>query len=142
MTFLILYETQAGTTQFVASLLQKHLQALGHQITLHQVSVDGQPDLGQYQGLIVGAPTYHHGQIDFNMANFLEEFKPNLNQKTVGAFGLGDSMYDEYCTSADVLQEWLKSRGGKPKVQPLKIDGYPDDENVLQKWVDSLLKPT
>jgi flavodoxin len=136
MKILILFETEAGTTQFVATLIKKHLNEHGQEADLHQASLDGLPKLEKYDGLIMGAPTYHHGQLPQHMADFLADFKPDLHKKLVAAYGLGDSMYPEYCTAADLLQDWLKSRGGVPTTEPLKIDGYPDDLEGLNRWVE------
>jgi len=135
MKTLIIYETQAGTTQYVATLIQQELLGLGQEAELHQVSVDGSPNLDAYQTVIFGAPTYGHGNVDFKMADFLATFKPDLAGKNVAVFGLGESSYDVFCAAADILNQWVQTHGAKPLVSPLKIDGYPADIPVLKKWV-------
>jgi flavodoxin I len=136
MKIKIVYETQSGTTQYVAELMQKELQALGHQADIHSVRYDGmQPDFSGYDGLLFGSPTYEDGQMENSMKVFTARTTLDLSKFKIGVFGLGNSYYPQFCTAADLLVQWVEKNQGKALTAPLKIDGFPDDVAPIQKWV-------
>jgi|GEM_PF-599869 len=139
MRIKIIYETQTGTTQYVSEVMQEKLTELGHQVDLHSVRYDGHsPDIIGYDALLIGAPTYEDGKLETAMRVFIARFTPNLSTYKVAVFGLGNSTYPQFCTSATILEDWVKKHGGTPLMPALKIDGFPDDLAPIEKWIAEL----
>ena len=139
MNILIVYETQNGTTQYVAEIIQKQLQELGHQATLHSVRINGMdPPLANYDAVLFGAPTYEDGKLENTMRVYTAKSSPDFSQKKVAVFGLGNSFYPQFCTAATLLAEWVQKNKGTVLVDPLKIDGFPDNLEPIQTWVKLL----
>jgi flavodoxin len=64
-----------------------------------------------------------------------------LHGKRCAVFAPGDSFYEHFCGSVDVLEQKLKELGGELVVDGLKIDGDPDDsEEDIVEWVESIIK--
>jgi flavodoxin I len=139
MKLKIIYETETGTTQYVAEEMQKHLKALGHEADLHSVRVQGfTPDITGYDAVLFGAPTYEDGQLERTMKVFITRTKWDLSKHIVGVFGLGNSSYPQFCVAADVLEEWVKQNQGKVTGQILRIDGFPEDIRPILAWVEQV----
>ncbi len=139
MKIKIIFETQTGTTQYVAEVMQKGLTAMGHQVDLHSVRYDGaEPHLENYDVVLFGAPTYEDGKIETTMRVFLTRFTPDLSKHKVAVFGLGNSMYPQFCIAADVLKEWVEQNHGVLITPLLRIDGFPDDLGPIQEWVKNV----
>jgi len=139
MNILIVFETQNGSTQYVSEVIQKQFQDLGHQVTLHGVKAQGMsPVLDGYDLLLFGAPTYEDGKLENSMRVFVARNNPDFSQKKVAVFGLGNSFYPQFCTSAQILADWVKKNKGNLLVEPLKIDGFPDNLQPIQAWIEQL----
>lgn len=140
MNILIVYETQNGTTQYVAEVMQQQLKDKGHQATLHSVRLQGmEPNYALYDAVLFGAPTYEDGKIENAMRVFIAKSHPDFSQKKVAVFGLGNRFYPQFCYSADTLAEWVKKNQGTLLVEPLKIDGFPDDLTPINAWIDQVV---
>lgn len=139
MKIKIVYETQVGTTQFVAEVLQATLQEVGHEVDLHSIRQKGrQPKLEGYDMVLFGSPTYNEGRPEASVEQMIEEFHPDLSQIKVAVFSLGDKSYEAFCGSAEVLENWVKECKGTPVVPALKVDGYPQEVTGIQEWAKSL----
>ncbi|MBW7955305.1 flavodoxin family protein [Patescibacteria group bacterium] len=139
MKAVIIYETLTGTTQYVAEAMQTQLKELGHEVDLHSLRYQGnQPDLSQYELILFGAPTYEDGKLEQAMRVFIARCKEDLSKYKVAVFGLGNSSYPQFCTSAKILEEWVIKQNGKPLVPVLRIDGFPDDMSPIEEWIDSV----
>jgi len=140
MNILIIYQTQNGTTQYVTEVIQKQLQDAGHQVSLHSVKMQGfELNMKDYDLILFGAPTYEDGKLENSMRVFVAKNSPDFSQKKVAVFGLGNKFYPQFCISADILAEWVRKNKGTLLVEPLKIDGFPDNLQPIQSWVASLL---
>lgn len=139
MNTLIIFETQNGTTQYVAEVMQKALKDLGHETKLHSVRSQGmEPDLAGVDLVLFGGPTYEDGKLESTMRVYVAKSKPDLSQKKIAVFGLGNSFYPQFCTSADILADWVKVNKGTLLIDPLKIDGFPDNLQPIQNWIKTL----
>lgn len=140
MNVLILFETQTGTTQYVAETVAKELTTAGHTVKLHSLKYDGkQLDFAQYQLVLIGAPTYDDGLLEVTMRQYIRENKPDFRTQKVAVFGLGDSSYPQFCTAARFLETWVKTCGGRPLIPTLKVDGFPDDLSPILAWTRELI---
>ncbi len=139
MNILVVFETQNGTTQYVAEVIQKQFQDLGHQVTLHGVKAQGMtPPMMDYDVILFGAPTYEDGKLENSMRVFIARNNPDFSQKKVAVFGLGNRFYPQFCISAQILADWVTKNKGTLLVEPLKIDGFPDNLAPLQSWIAQL----
>jgi flavodoxin I len=140
MNIKIIYETQTGTTQYVAEVMEDTLKTAGHTVTLHSVRYQGnKPVLDGVDVVLFGAPTYEDGKLETAMNVFTKTDNVDLSKYKVAVFGLGNSTYPLFCKSAGILKEWVESKGGKVVVEPLMIDGFPDDITPIQDWIKRLL---
>jgi flavodoxin len=140
MNVKIIYETQTGTTQYVAEVMESVLKTLGHQVTLHSVRTKGnQPELEGFDLVLFGSPTYEDGKLENAMNVFTKTFHSDLSKYKIGVFGLGNSTYPLFCKSAEILQQWVEGQGGKVLTEPLMIDGFPDDISPISEWVKKVL---
>jgi flavodoxin I len=141
MNIKIVYETQTGTTLYVAEIIQDQLRTAGHQVSLHSVKYDGnQPSLDGIELVLFGGPTYDDGKLENTLKEFISQYQPDLSKFKVAVFGLGNSTYPQFCVAADVLEEWVKSRGGQPIVKTLRVDGWPDHIEKITEYVQSILQ--
>ncbi len=137
MKIKIIYETQVGTTKYVAEIIQKKLSTLGHEVDLHSLRTNGrQPDLTGYDAVLFGSPTYNSGQPEPTVSQFMNEFQNDLSPYKVAVFSLGDRSYPEFCGSAEILETWITGHGGNVSIPSLKIDGYPMDFSPILAWAE------
>lgn len=137
MKILILFSTMMGTTEEVAKRIQKSLMESGNQVDLFNVFDNSQVNVSHYDVLILGAPTYDEG-LEVNMKQYIDQQKPNLSKQKIAVFGLGDRMYPHYCTSADILEEWITENSGKLSIESLRIDGYPLTMEFVDVWAKQM----
>jgi flavodoxin I len=116
----IIFGTDTGTTRLIAKKMAKRLgDAAAKPININRIGLD---ELLQYDFLILGTPTYGHGQLpgkDTNIANgswadFLPELeKADLSGKVVALYGLGNQeKYGErFADSLFYLYEAVKKQG-------------------------------
>lgn len=85
---LIVYATRTGATEKIAELLGEGVRIAGHQASVVQVNeIKKETDLGGYDALLFGSPTYHGDMMQkMKTLLFLAE-KVNLEGKIGGAFG-------------------------------------------------------
>jgi flavodoxin len=137
MKIKIIYETQTGTTQYVAEVMQKKFATLGHQADLHSVRYNGStPELEGYDAVLFGAPTYEDGKLETAMRVFITRFSTDLSKYKVAVFGLGNTTFPQFCVSAKILEEWVVQNKGVPSIPALKVDGFPDNVKPIEEWVE------
>lgn len=143
MRAIIVYNTQTGTTQYVAEILQSKLQEFGHQVDLHSVREQGSDlDFSSYQMVILASPTYDDGKLEQGMRVFITKCKADLSPLKMAVVGLGNTSYPQFCTAATILEEWVIQQKGHVQIPTLRIDGFPDDVTPIQDWVVELDKST
>ena len=110
----LVYATTTGNTETVAGYIAS---ATGLE-AVDIGDIDGDTFAG-YDGLIVGAPTWHTGADDCRSGTGWDEFlydtlpSLDLKGKKVGIFGLGDSASygDNFCDAAGELFDCLTGQG-------------------------------
>ena len=117
----IFFGTDTGTTRLIAKKIAKKLDGLAEKpLNVNRIEVD---DMLKYDFLILGTPTYGHGQlpgVDTNIsAGSWQEFLPQLEHadlsgKIIALYGLGNQeKYPErFADSLYYLYEMVKARGG------------------------------
>eukprot|EP00631_Chrysoreinhardia_giraudii_P002525 CAMPEP_0197416450 /NCGR_PEP_ID=MMETSP1170-20131217/2750_1 /TAXON_ID=54406 /ORGANISM="Sarcinochrysis sp, Strain CCMP770" /LENGTH=205 /DNA_ID=CAMNT_0042943345 /DNA_START=107 /DNA_END=724 /DNA_ORIENTATION=+ len=111
----VIYSTTTGNTENVAGYI-KDAAGLDEIYEISEVSDD---TFVGFDGLIVGAPTWHTGADEMRSGTSWDDFLysnlPNmdLNGKKVAIFGVGDqgSYAENFCDAAGELYDCLKARG-------------------------------
>merc|ERR1719388_620977 len=112
----LFFGTQGGNTESVAS-------TIAAETGLEAVDVGGLDDassLAGYDGLIVGAPTWHTGADEQRTGTAWDDFFESLRGmdfagKPVAVFGVGDSVGygDNFCDAIEELHSTFESAGAK-----------------------------
>jgi flavodoxin I len=146
MKILVLFGTLTGNTEIVANQIYTALKTINTNVTLKNVIQTKAQDLEEADFIIAGASTWDDGMIQVDFGTFLEEIaneQPELKNKKIAIFALGDSGYPQFCTAADVLEEQFAKYGLQPVTETLKLDGFPDEAENSQKtidWIEKLKK--
>merc|ERR1719401_1672901 len=111
----LLYATQTGNTETVAGYIA---EAAG--LEAADVGDYGAEDLAEFDGLIVGCPTWNTGADEYRSGtawdDLLDDIKGvDLSGKTVAVFGCGDSegYGDNFCDGIEELNSTFKAAGAK-----------------------------
>jgi flavodoxin I len=116
----IIFGTDTGTTRLIAKKMAKKLGDLADKpININRIGLE---EMLKYDFLILGTPTYGHGQLpgkDTNIANgSWADFLPQLEQadlsgKVVALYGLGnqDKYSERFADSLFYLYDIIKQRG-------------------------------
>merc|ERR1711897_11671 len=109
----LLYATQTGNTETVAGYIA---EATG--LEAADVGDYGAEDLTEFDGLIVGCPTWNTGADEYRSGtawdDVIDEIKGvDLSGKKVAIFGCGDSegYGDNFCDGIEELHETFKAAG-------------------------------
>jgi flavodoxin I len=140
---LIIYGSTTGNTETMAETVKDAIEGKGFDSELKDVSDCVPGDLsGDHDLLILGCPAYGDDEIELqdDFADFYDELDGvSLDGKRYAVFAPGDSSYEYFCGSVDMLEDRMKDLGGKATVEGLKIDGDPADfEDDIVAWVDSV----
>jgi flavodoxin short chain len=144
---LIIYGSTTGNTEFVAEKISEKLEDAGHDVDMENamdVIVDNE-DITKYDTYVWGSSTWNDGELQDDFVELhmqMTDNPPNLSGKNFACFGCGESVYEKFCTAVDILEESLEDWGAEKLQDGLKIDGYPEeDENVekTEKWINNLI---
>jgi flavodoxin I len=109
----LFYATQTGNTETAATAIG---EATGLEAT--DVSDYSAEDLAEYDGLIVGTPTWNTGADEYRSGvawdDLIDEIKGlDLSGKTVAVFGTGDSAGygDNFCDGIEEMYSTFKAAG-------------------------------
>lgn len=125
MKTLLIYATNSGSTLEVSNTISGEFTQKGQEITLKDARDINPDEIGNYDFIIMGSPTYDEG----NMHDLFVTLSQKLDGKTFpgkkfAVFGLGDTSYPHFCGAADHLAEVVKKVGGTLVGEPLKINNY------------------
>jgi len=111
----LLFATQTGNTETVAGYI-----AASTGLEAADVGDYGAADLTEFDGLIVGCPTWNTGADEYRSGtawdDLLDEIKEtDFSGKTVAVFGCGDSQGygDNFCDGIEEMHETFKAAGAK-----------------------------
>lgn len=92
--------------------------------------------------VLLGCPAYGDDTIELqeDFQEFYDQLDgTRLNGKPFAVFAPGDSTYDYFCGSVDMLEDRLTELGGIKAVDGLKVDGDPSDEKTgIVQWAESV----
>lgn len=140
---LIIFGSTTGNTETMSENVQNALEESGIEAELKNVNEASVTDLiGEHDAILLGCPAY--GDDDIELQEDFEEFYEkmegiDLSGKKFAVFAPGDSSYEHFCGSVDLLEEKIKELGGGIMENGLKIDGDPDDEiEETTSWSTSI----
>lgn len=136
----VYYATLTGQTAYIAQIISNHLQ---NTYSLEVPICDVSENVFNYKksSVIFGCSTYGTGDPNPVAELFLEKLvqnKVSLNGLRIALFGLGESIYPDFCCSVDAVAEIFESLGAEI-IQPiLKLDMLCSDDEINQQikaWV-------
>lgn len=109
----IFYGSTTGTTAAVANRIGEALGVGSSDI--HDVAKTSPSEVGEYDFLILGSPTYGSGELQDDWYDFLSGIEVlDLRGKKVAVFGLGDeSMADTFCNAVGIIYKRVKETGAE-----------------------------
>jgi len=127
---LVLYYTQTGNTQKMAEAVvegAKSVQGVTVELSYH-VSSEA---LGEYDALLIGAPTYHHDMTAEIKTMFEEAAQKNVNLK--GKIGAAFGSYGWSGEAPKLVLEIMKNKFAMNATEAPVLSKYAPDEATLQK---------
>lgn len=124
----IFYGTTTGTTLEVAEAIAKELNVNPEDV--HDVAQTAPSAVADYDTLILGASTWGSGDMQDDMAVFLDGLQAlDLEGKEVAIFGCGDeSMSDTFCNAVGEIYHRLHDTKAM-FIAPFNNDGYNYDHS-------------
>lgn len=143
MNIVILYASLTGYTEYIADQITMYLSCLGHKAVCFDV--DSINEIPSCDLLLFGCSTYHSGGLNPIADKFLEKLtkeRMSISNTKVAVFGLGESIYPEFCASTELAIEFFQSHQCQVIKPGLKIDMLqPQSENQkeIELWIDNVL---
>jgi flavodoxin short chain len=140
---LIIYGTTTGNTQEMSEIIKQILERSDLEIEMKNVTDAVVDDLiADHDVVLLGCPAYGDDTVELqeDFENFYEQLDGiELNGKKFAVFAPGDSSYEHFCGSVDMLEEKMDELGGKMAVDGLKIDGDPGDaQDEILEWSEAI----
>jgi flavodoxin I len=139
MKILITFGTLTGNTELVASHIAEQIEQAYPEIELdlkNQFEVLP-PSLLEYDLILVGASSWGDDEsnpITDEFVSHLKDQKPELAGKPVAIFALGETIYNDFCAAARILEAVFKDLGATLAAETYKIDGFPTDAILEEAW--------
>ena len=126
----LFFGTQTGNTEAAAEMIQS---ALGGDsvVTLHDVAEADLDELGEYDCLIIGCPTWNIGELQSDWEGLYDELDAlDFSGKKVAYFGVGDQIgyADNFQDAMGMLEDKISQLGGAT-VGYWPTDGYEFEES-------------
>ena len=140
---LIIFGSTTGNTEEMADLVNEALKGHGFETEIKNVTDAIVSDLAAgHDILLLGCPSYGDDSIELqeDFQEFYDQWDGvQLKGKSFAVFAPGDSSYEYFCGSVDMIEERMEELGGNKLVDGLKVDGSPGDEKgeILQ-WTKRL----
>lgn len=141
---LVSYATMSGNTEKVAQHIAQELPKIAEDVEISLVNMMELTEelFVEHDVNILGSSTWTDGELNPISEEFFNRLGAStidLNGMKFAVFGLGESYYPEFCTVVGKMEEVIKSKNGLIIAEPLKLDGYVD-ENMLNATIDWLNK--
>jgi flavodoxin short chain len=126
---IMIYDTRSGNTGMMAKAIEEGMAEAGIEVLSRRTTGTTAGDVKDVDGVVLGAPTYHHDLIG-SMKTFLFEMeKANLKGKVGAAFG----SYGWSGESVQMMTDTMKHVFGMNVIEPgLKMLRRPDEGGLKQ----------
>ena len=144
MKALIIFGSTTGNTEEMANIVKNGLEDAGAEVEVKEVT-DAEPgDLtGGHDVILLGCPAYgdEENELQEDFTDYYDQLDDvKMDGKPFAVFAPGDSSYQFFCGSVDMLEEKLEALGGKKMQEGLKIDGDPGEyEDETLEWAKSVI---
>jgi flavodoxin short chain len=140
---IIIFGSTTGNTEEMAEIVKEGLEKAGLEAELRNATDASVEDLTSgHDVLLLGCPAYGDDTIELqeDFQDYYAKWNDvQLNGKPFAVFAPGDSSYEYFCGSVDMLEDKLKEFGGKAVAQGLKIDGDPGEaKDEIVSWAASI----
>lgn len=133
---LLLYITSTGNTEIMAEAIAGYLEYNNHHVVIKTFDFDpiDVEELHDYDVVLIGTHSSDDGEIPFEAEDFYEELEVVdwRNGPVFAVFGSGDTAYDAFCLSVDLMGDKLKHLGAKLVPERFKVDLTPTEEELQQ----------
>ncbi|MGG7621706.1 assimilatory sulfite reductase (NADPH) flavoprotein subunit [Bacillus coreaensis] len=137
----ILFGSQTGNAQRLATKAGKTLESNGFQVTISSMSDFKPNNLKKLQNLLIVASTHGEGEPPDNALSFHEYLHskraPKLEELNYAVLSLGDSSYEFFCQTGKEFDERLKELGGKSLTE--RVDCDLDFDEPASEWIENVL---
>lgn len=142
---LIIYGSASGNTELVCQHVANLLEENRFRISLVRAKKASSKQFDQADLIILAAPTYEHGLLEYNMRRFIDGLGDiDLKKRHFAVIGLGDDTYDSdyHMESAQILGDFVQNHGGNLLFKPLKISKSPIGqlEGTVREWAEDLIR--
>jgi len=130
---LMLYISTTGNTEIMAETIAGYLEYKNHDVEIKTFDFDpiDVEEILNYDLVLIGTHSNDDGEIPFEAEDFYDELDDvDLEGRLFGVFGSGDTAYDEFCLSIDLMADKLEFQGAKLVPERLKVDLTPTDEDL------------
>ena len=133
----LFYGTDTGNTERVAKKIKELLESKigAGEVDLLEIYKKKKDDMGKYDLLVLGMPTWYDGELQGDWEEFIGEMNQiDFTGKKVAFFGLGDQYgYASYfCDALGVFSEIVEKQNGK-LVGFTSVTGYEHDFSKAQR---------
>lgn len=129
----ILYASMTGNTEEIAEIIESYIEKQGIEVNRYQIGFDGfeVDQLFDTDGVLIGTYTDGDGDLPFEAEDIYDAIEQvDLTGIPFGLFGSCDSMYTFYGGAIDSFETLVKERGGNVVVPTLKIELFPEIEDI------------
>ena len=140
---LIVFGSTTGNTEEMADMIKAAMDRVGVETEIKNVTDIAVTDLtAGHNVVLLGCPAYGDDTIELQ-EDFQELYDQldgtRLNGTLFAVFAPGDSSYEYFCGSVDMLEDRFEELGGVKLTEGLKIDGDPSDEkDEIFRWAESI----
>jgi flavodoxin short chain len=140
---LIIFGSTTGNTEDMAGMIKRTLEESDLVTEIKNVTDAAIADLNEsHAAFLLGCPAYGDDSVELqeDFGEFFEQMDGiNLDGKKFAVFAPGDSSYEFFCGSVDVLEKKIEELGGNLAADGLKVDGDPADAKYeIAQWAKSV----
>ncbi|MFC4023911.1 flavodoxin domain-containing protein [Oceanobacillus longus] len=132
---LILYASSTGNTEMIADTMVSYLESHRYDLVTKSFEFDtiDVEELLDFNLVLIGTHSADDGQIPFEAEHFYDELDNiDLKDRLIGVFGSGESFYDVFCESIEIMGDRLVHLGAKVVPTRLKVELEPDKKDKLR----------
>ncbi len=135
---LIIYGSTTGNTESMSEIVGAGLKDAGMEVEIKEVTNAKTDDLTSYDLVLMGCPAYGDDEIELqdDFVDFYDQMDGiKLEGKKFAVFAPGDTSYEHFCGSVDMLEGKIEELGGTVVVEGLKVEGDPSDsDSDIKEW--------
>ncbi|WP_087972520.1 flavodoxin domain-containing protein [Oceanobacillus rekensis] len=132
---LILYASSTGNTEMMTEAMVSYLESQRYYVVMKSFEFDSIniEELLNYDLVLIGTHSADDGEIPFEAEHFYDELNDiNLKDRLIGVFGSGESFYDVFCESIEIMGDRLEYLGARLVPTRLKVELEPDEKDRLR----------